>query len=79
MTKPSDYTLCLLIVGMDGVLNENTNTIHRQVVSKPAFRTVCGVTYHVPEDNLRMVAIEPQVTATTTSKCGRCFEDGGGY
>jgi hypothetical protein len=64
---------------MDGLLNEATNTVHRQSLNERKLHSTCGVTYNVPKDHLRQVAIEREVTATTTSKCGRCFEDGGGY
>jgi uncharacterized metal-binding protein YceD (DUF177 family) len=64
---------------MDGVLNESTNTVHRKAVSEHRLHTVCGVTHNLPEDNLQQVTIDQQIAATATSKCGRCFEEGGGY
>jgi hypothetical protein len=64
---------------MDGILNEATNTLHKQEPGTSAFQTTCGITYNVPEDQLRQTTIDHLVTNTTTSKCGRCFDDGGGY
>jgi hypothetical protein len=64
---------------MDGILNEATNTVHKQEPGTSALQTPCGITYNVPEDQLRQTAIDQLVTNATTSKCGRCFDDGGGY
>lgn len=64
---------------MNGVLNEVTNTVHKHEMGHSDFQTVCGATFHVSHDNLRMAAIERTVTATNASKCGRCFDDAGGY
>jgi hypothetical protein len=64
---------------MDGILNEATNTVHRKEPGTVAFQTPCGITYNVPEDQLRQTEIEGLVATTTTTKCGRCFDDGGGY
>jgi hypothetical protein len=63
---------------MDGILNEVTNTVHKQEPGSSALVTSCGVTNNLSEDQLRHTAIEQLVT-TTTTKCGRCFDDGGGY
>lgn len=65
---------------MNIVLNEVTNTIHKQDTEKSDCQTVCGATNHVPQDNLRYVTvIEPELKTLNASKCGRCFDDGGGY
>lgn len=64
---------------MDGILNETTNTVHKQESGKSALETPCGVTNNLSEDHLRQTAIDQLVTTTNTTKCGRCFEDGGGY
>jgi hypothetical protein len=65
---------------MDGVLNEVTNTIHKHETGAPDHRTVCGATYHVAHDDLRVVAgVESALDGTNASKCGRCFDDGGSY
>ena len=35
---------------MYGILNEVTNTVHKQEIGKSALETPCGVTNHLPED-----------------------------
>jgi hypothetical protein len=65
---------------MDEILNEVTNTVHRREAGGPKCRAACGSTFHLSHDKLRVVSETEQVTdAVTTTKCGRCFEDGGGY
>lgn len=67
----------MCIVNMDRILNEVTNTVHKQKTGTAALETPCGITYHVPEDQLHQTTTH-QLPRTTT-KCGRCFDDGGGY
>ncbi|WP_335999102.1 hypothetical protein [Halorientalis halophila] len=65
---------------MDGVLNEVTNTVHKHETGKSKFDTECGVTYHLSADDLRVLGtIESELDGTNASRCGRCFDDGGGY
>lgn len=64
---------------MDGVLNEVTNTVHKHESEKSDLQTVCGATFQISHDNLRMAAIGFEINRRTASKCGRCFEDAGGY
>lgn len=64
---------------MDGVLNESTRTVHKHERGGPELHTACGVTYTVHSEKLREIPVEQAVAATNASKCGRCFEDGGGY
>lgn len=65
---------------MEIVLNEVTNTIHKQKTGKSEWRTVCGATTHLPQDNLkRVTVVEPELDTLNAIKCGRCFDDGGGY
>jgi len=65
------------IVYMDQILNEVTNTVHKRTPGASAVETPCGVTYNVADDHLRRVSADNLVT--TVTKCGRCFDDGGGY
>lgn len=70
----------MLIHRMKIILNEVTNTIHKQGTGRLDLQTVCGATNHVPQDNLRCTTvIESEIDRIPTSKCGRCFDDGGGY
>lgn len=64
---------------MDGILNEVTNTVHKQETGQPDLITPCGVTYNLSEDQLRQTTIDQLVTSTETTKCGRCFDDGSSY
>jgi len=64
---------------MDGILNETTNTVHRPEAGTAGQETVCGVTYHVPADNFRPTEFDPDATPAAITKCGRCFDDAGGY
>lgn len=64
---------------MDGVLNETTNTVHRHERSKSDLESACGATYHLRREKLRMTTVDRAVSALSADKCGRCFEDGGGY
>lgn len=67
---------------MEIILNETTNTIHKQGTGtrRANLQTICGATNHVSQDDLRQItSIEPELDTITASKCGRCFDDGGGY
>ncbi|SDE76657.1 hypothetical protein [Halorientalis regularis] len=65
---------------MGGVLNEVTNTVHKQETGKSKFQTECGVTYNLSEEDLRVFrAVESELDGANVSKCGRCFDDAGGY
>lgn len=60
---------------MDGILNEVTNTIHKQELGTAGMETVCGVTFHVAEDHLH--ATETDTLSTDARKCKQCFHDSG--
>lgn len=64
---------------MDVILNEPTKTVHKHEPGALDPHTECGVTYHVAPDQLRMLPLEQAATDYNASKCGRCFDDGGGY
>lgn len=64
---------------MKGVLNETTNTIHKHETGKTKLATECGITYHVAAEQLRVAPIEQATADPGTRKCGRCFDDAGGY
>lgn len=61
---------------MDGILNERTNTVHKQEGGTPGLESVCGVTYHLSKDQLERTST---ASTGTTTRCGRCFDNGGGY
>jgi hypothetical protein len=63
---------------MDGVLNEYTKTVHKHETGASDLHTVCGATYNLEPGQLREMSVE-SAEAIDASKCGRCFDDGGGY
>ena len=65
--------------GVSGVLNTTTMTVHKQEIGAAALQTECGHTHHVDPERLRTIRIERATEDLDASKCGRCFEDGGGY
>lgn len=64
---------------MEGVLNESTNTVHRRKIETPNPASVCGATDYVNRDRLRTTTVKQAIAHRDANKCGRCFEDGGGY
>jgi hypothetical protein len=64
---------------MGAVLNELTQTVHKHNAGDSEIHTACGVTHHVDDDQLRVVPVERATGDHGASKCGRCFDDGGGY
>lgn len=63
----------------DGILNETTMTLHRRASGIGEFQTPCGHLYNVAQERLRIVDVPDVADDRETSKCGQCFEDGGGY
>ena len=64
---------------MDGILNETTSTVHEMRAEEPDLRAECGVTNHLEGDKLREVSVHRATRELDASKCGRCFDDAGGY
>lgn len=64
---------------MEGVLNEATDTVHRADPEGDALETACGLARDVDAEWLRTVRVERAVDADEARKCGRCFEEAGGY
>ncbi|WP_224270361.1 hypothetical protein [Haloprofundus salinisoli] len=63
---------------MRGVLNEQTKTVHKP--NDHAYRlAACGALFHVSEKSTVVVDLTDAVDEGGASRCGRCFEDGGGY
>lgn len=67
------------IYSMEGILNETTNTVHKQEIGKSGLETPSWATYTLPENQLRKTTIDQLLSTSTATKCGRCFEVGGGY
>ena len=64
---------------MRGVLNETTRTVHKHQIGRSDFQTKCGATAHLSHNQLRLVSVERTVANSNVIKCGRCFDDAGGY
>ncbi|QCJ47046.1 MULTISPECIES: hypothetical protein [Haloprofundus] len=63
---------------MRGVLNEQTETVHKP--TDHAHRlTACGALFHVSEKATSVVDLADAVDDGGASRCGRCFDDAGGY
>lgn len=62
-----------------GVLNEITGTVHKRKLGESILHTVCGLTYHVDSEHLERTAMDRAMDSLNVCKCGRCFEEGGGY
>lgn len=62
-----------------GVVNVNTMTVHRRDLANAGAETACGLTSHVDPNRLRKTALEEAAADLAVSKCGRCFEEAGGY
>jgi len=63
----------------DGVLNENTITVHKRQAGEAGVRTECGGARHVEREPLRCLSVERATDGAEASKCGRCFRGVGGY
>jgi hypothetical protein len=64
---------------MEVVLNEATGTVHRRDPGDAEFASTCGATYHVARDRLRVTSLSSVADVAAVTRCGRCFEDAGGY
>lgn len=74
------YTIAGSVSHMRLVLNASTNTVHKPASDgeQPAN---CGALRHVADDRIRMTTeqeLEPELEFEI-DRCGRCFEDYGGY
>ncbi len=63
----------------DGIVNVNTDTLHKRKRGTSGFHTDCGVTRHLRQEQLRNTSVEQEIASNEISRCGRCFSDAGGY
>lgn len=61
------------------ILNTYTMTVHKHESGSDDLHAVCGATHHLSRDQLREITAERAVTDGHATRCGRCFDDGGGY
>ena len=64
---------------MKRLLNERTGTIHKAQPGMSSETTVCGALRHVPHHNITTVEIDETQLGDGIDRCGRCFQDAGGY
>jgi hypothetical protein len=64
---------------MDVVLNQATGTVHLPEQGSGLYESACGATFQVPEERLQVTSLSSVREQAAVTKCGRCFEDGGGY
>ena len=69
----------MLLYLMDGVLNEVTNTVHKHQPDESDLESRCGATRGLGREQLRMTNVTRALSETSADKCGRCFDDAGGY
>lgn len=63
----------------DAILNEHMMTIHRPRPGGGRYETNCGHRFSLGHDHLRLTTVDEAAADLTASKCGDCFEEGGGY
>lgn len=64
---------------MEVVLNELTKTAHKPKREASDLHTQCGITHHLTHDQVFRLSAERATIDYNASKCGRCFDEGGGY
>jgi len=64
---------------VNALLNDVTETVHRTEGDRGNLRAECGATVHVNADHLSETTLTEAVDGDEVDKCGRCFDDGGGY
>ncbi|WP_135827842.1 hypothetical protein [Halorussus halobius] len=64
---------------MTRLLNEHTGTVHKSRQESPGDEAVCGALRHVSGRHVASVPNDEPRTNDAVDRCGRCFEDAGGY
>ncbi|MFB6210090.1 MAG: hypothetical protein ABEI76_00985 [Halobacteriales archaeon] len=64
---------------MNPILNESTQTVHKHETGAPELHTECGIMLHANPDHLERMSLERALQEQEADKCGRCFDEGGGY
>ena len=61
------------------VMNMRTNTAHKPSSEGSSHPAACGALRYVPENRIRTISAEAIVHNDEIDRCGRCFDDVGGY
>ena len=64
---------------MKGLLNEHTGTVHKRQPGTTSGETACGALRHAPQQRISLIASDGQQREGELKRCGRCFEETGGY
>lgn len=64
---------------MMGVLNESTEKVHKREPQRERRAAACGAMTTVSHDRFSVVPVDEALDRDETTKCGRCFSEGGGY
>ncbi|WP_115862661.1 hypothetical protein [Halorussus litoreus] len=64
---------------MERILNEHTGTVHKSRRGTTSDEAVCGALRHVPHRQVTSVPNEETGVEEGVERCGRCFEEAGGY
>ena len=62
---------------MTRLLNDRTGTIHKPGPTDDG--TACGALRYVPQQHITAVGDDERGVDDETERCGRCYEDTGGY
>lgn len=64
-----------------GLVNTHTNTVHKPAQQRTHRATVCGALQHVLDGQIaRLATTEAEIIEqASVQRCGRCFDDAGGY
>ena len=64
---------------MTRLLNEHTGTVHKRRQGPTGDEAACGALRHVTACHVRSVGTDESLPDGSVDRCGRCFEDAGGY
>lgn len=64
---------------MKRLLNEQTGTVHKPEPGTTGGTTTCGALRHVPSKHIESFETTAVQFENGIDRCGRCFEDAGGY
>lgn len=64
---------------MRRILNDTTRTVHKPCEESDSKSTACGSLRHVPETRTKVVSAGEIRIENGITRCGRCFDDAGGY
>ena len=79
MWVPELSTVLAWDIGMQRILNTETNTAHKPRTDDGPRMTECGSLACATHDRTQVVSDEEVRTSAAIDRCGSCFEDVTGY